>query len=91
MDCPNCGTYNPEDREVCWRCDQPLPKPKQVKKKNPQRSAQTWLYVAVALFAVITVLQMCGFKLPGMGGAEPEGRLLERPAIVYQMPEGFLG
>jgi len=91
MDCPNCGTYNPEGRETCWRCDKPLPKPKAVKKKNPQKSAQTWLYVAVALFAVITVLQMCGFKIPGMGGAEPEGHLQERPAIVYQVPEGSLG
>ncbi len=27
MDCPNCKTYNPEDRTVCWRCDKPLPRP----------------------------------------------------------------
>ncbi len=66
MNCPNCGTYNPDEREVCWRCDKPLPKPETKKKRDPQKSAQTWLYVVVAVFLLITVLQMCGFKVPGL-------------------------
>jgi hypothetical protein len=40
MNCPNCGTYNPDEREVCWRCDKPLPKPATKKKRDPQKSAQ---------------------------------------------------
>ena len=86
MDCPNCGTYNPEDRTVCWRCDKELPKPKQVKKRNPQKSAQMWLYVAIAVFFVITILQTCGVKLPfGPQSPEsgPEGYLPSRPPVVY--------
>ncbi len=78
MNCPNCGTYNPDDRTVCWRCDKELPKPKPQKKRNPQKSAQTWLYVIVAVFLVLTLMQTCGVRLPFGGQAPaqpPEGRL----------------
>jgi predicted nucleic acid-binding Zn ribbon protein len=71
MECPNCGTYNPEDREQCWRCDEPLPKPEEEEERNPQKRAQTWLYVAIAIFFVITLLQMCGVRLP-IGPQMPE-------------------
>lgn len=64
MNCPNCGTYNPEDRTTCWRCDKELPKPKPEKKKNPQKSAQTLLYVLIAVFVLFTVLRMCGVNTP---------------------------
>jgi predicted nucleic acid-binding Zn ribbon protein len=64
MNCPNCGTYNPDDRTVCWRCDKELPKPQPEKKKNPQKTAQIWLYIIVALFFIFTTLQTCGVKLP---------------------------
>ena len=88
MDCPNCGTYNPEDRNICWRCDAELPKPNPEKKRDPQKSAQTWLYVAIAVFLVITILQSCGFKFP-FGLQAPQapasgGQLPVRPHIVYQ-------
>ena len=85
MECPNCGMYNPEERDTCWRCDAELPTPTERKKKNPQKSAQTWLYVAVAIFAVVTVLQMCGIINPGGGQDQPSGALWQRPAIAYQM------
>ena len=88
MNCPKCGTYNPEDRTVCWRCNAELPKPKPVKKRDPQKSAQTWLYVAVALFFIITIAQSCGLKLPfgvQQGAPTPGSALPERPAIVYVM------
>lgn len=78
MNCPNCGTYNPDERDVCWRCDKPLPRPEPKKKRDPQKQAQTWLYVVVAVFVAITVLQMCGFKLPGM----------QQPA--QQQPGGYV-
>ena len=80
MKCPNCGTYNPEDRTICWRCDQELPKPKPQKRRNPQKTAQTWLYVIIAVFFVYTLLQTCGFRLPSApqtpSSGEPGGWLL---------------
>ncbi len=89
MNCPNCGVYNPEDREVCWRCDKPLPKPTPQKRRNPQQAARTWLYVAVAVFMIITLLQMCGIKLPfGVQTTTPQpGSYLgpQGPAVVYQV------
>jgi len=65
MDCPYCGAYNPEGRTTCWRCDRELPKPKPKKKRDPQQTAKLWLYIALAIFFVITILQTCGFRLPG--------------------------
>ena len=86
MDCPNCGTYNPEDRDICWRCDKPLPKQEQKKKRDPQKSAQTWLYVAIAVFFVFTILQMCGVTKIGVPQQPqpeaPSSYRLERPAVV---------
>ncbi len=34
MNCPNCNTWNPEDKEVCWRCQHELPKVQEKKKKR---------------------------------------------------------
>ncbi|HHX44083.1 MAG TPA: hypothetical protein GX714_08890 [Chloroflexi bacterium] len=97
MNCPNCGTYNPEGRTTCWRCDKELPKPKPQKRRNPQKSAQTWLYVIVAVFLVYTLLQMCGVPLPfGTQApipAEPSGGLLPSmppPAALGALLAGFL-
>ena len=86
MDCPNCGTYNPEDRTLCWRCNKELPKSTPKKKRNPQKTAQMWLNVANAVFIVITILQTGGVKLPfgpqapqqGPDSTSPDG-----PAVVY--------
>ena len=89
MDCPHCGTYNPAGRETCWRCDRELPKPKRSKKRDPQKTAQIWLYVAVAVFFIFTIAQTCGVKLPfGQVPREeqgPSGHLLRRPPIAYQI------
>lgn len=99
MNCPNCGTYNPEGRDICWRCDKPLPKPKAQKKKDPQKTARTWLYIAIAAFIVITILQTCGFRLPfgpqppqeqepsGYSGSSPPiARLVEKPWAIQPTP-----
>lgn len=77
MNCPNCGTYNPDDRTVCWRCDKELPKPQPEKKKNPQKTAQIWLYIIVALFFIFTTLQTCGVKLPR---SQPQGPQQSAPS-----------
>jgi predicted nucleic acid-binding Zn ribbon protein len=63
MNCPNCGVYNPEERKVCWRCDEELPKPKEPKKRRQAMSAgRMWLIVAIVLvvwlFLSLIVLPM---------------------------------
>ena len=69
MDCPNCGVYNPEDRTVCWRCDQELPKPKEAKKPRDPAALQRrmWLIVAVA----IVVWVLLTWLLPLLMGSGP--------------------
>jgi hypothetical protein len=60
MDCPNCGVYNPEERQVCWRCDQELPKPKPAKKPTDpaKRMRQMWIIlgIVVVLWILLTWL-----------------------------------
>jgi uncharacterized paraquat-inducible protein A len=68
MDCPNCKVYNPEERTVCWRCNQPLPKP--VVKKKRRLTSQQWLYVIVAVMIILMLANMCG--LPGLLPTPPE-------------------
>jgi len=70
MECPNCGTFNPDDRQNCWRCDAVLPTPKPKKKRDAQSSAKLWLYIAIAVFAVVTILQTCGISVPGLPSGE---------------------
>lgn len=92
MDCPNCGTYNPEDRDTCWRCDKPLPKPRQEKRRNPQQSARRWLYVIVAIFLLYTLLQTCGVRLPfGPQLPESEGGLVPPAAVTWQAGGAAIG
>ena len=89
MDCPYCGTYNPEDRQTCWRCGKELPPKKPKKKKDPQKSAQRWLYALVILFVVINILRTCGVKLPFLSSPQPatdsSGYRLSRPSVAYQV------
>jgi uncharacterized paraquat-inducible protein A len=68
MDCPNCHTYNPEGRTVCWRCDKPLPRPKPEKK--PRLTSQQWLYIIVGVMVLLMLANMCG--LPQLVG-QPQG------------------
>jgi hypothetical protein len=57
MDCPNCGVYNPEERDICWRCDQPLPKPEEKKKKkqDPQ-AAMRRMWIIIGIVLVVWIL-----------------------------------
>ena len=73
MDCPNCGVYNPEDRTVCWRCDQELPKPKPPKKQKDPAALQRrmWLIFAVALALWILLTWLLPMLLGGGGGSVP--------------------
>jgi len=56
MKCPNCGTWNPEDKKQCWRCDAMLPTPEEPK---PKRKRINWLWIALAIFVLFTVAQAC--------------------------------
>ena len=56
MDCPNCGVYNPEDRQVCWRCDQPLPKPKEPKKRGDPHQARRRMWIIIVIVVAIWIL-----------------------------------
>lgn len=55
--CPNCGTWNPDDKQVCWRCQTPLPKPEPT---QPRRAATylglpLWVWVVLALFFLMNL------------------------------------
>jgi predicted nucleic acid-binding Zn ribbon protein len=60
MDCPSCGTWNPDDKVVCWRCQTELPKPVEKRKKSAPRfflglPAWTWVIMALMLILLIGV------------------------------------
>jgi predicted nucleic acid-binding Zn ribbon protein len=67
MDCPNCGVYNPEERQVCWRCDEDLPKPQKPKKPvDPaKRMRQMWIILGIVLVLWILVTWLLPLLLGG--------------------------
>jgi hypothetical protein len=73
MDCPNCGVYNPEERTVCWRCDQELPKPQPPKKKADPALMQRrmWTIVGLALLLWILLTWLLPLLLGGGGSPAP--------------------
>ncbi len=71
MDCPNCGVYNPEDRMVCWRCDQELPKPKPAKKKSDPALMQRRMWLIVGLALLLWILFTWLLPLLFGGGGTP--------------------
>ena len=65
MECPKCGTWNPDDKTKCWRCSAELPRPSEPRKSR-KISSQTWLWVIAILFSLLTLLAQCGFFGGGM-------------------------
>ena len=62
MECPNCGTWNPDDKDVCWRCQAKLPRPQPEKKKRKTSflGLPIWAWVAIILLLVIgPLLNQC--------------------------------
>lgn len=55
--CLNCGTWNPEDKNVCWRCQAELPKPVIPKKRGPVRvlGLSIWIWLAIFFFVVMMI------------------------------------
>ncbi len=58
MDCQQCGTWNPDDRTFCWRCNEELPRPPQETKRRPGAgwSRRTWWIVIVAVLILWIVI-----------------------------------
>lgn len=77
MDCPECGTWNPDDKVRCWRCNAQLPSLPEPRKRRARgtrsNSAQVWIWVmAVLLLVVMTLIQCAVLRRGGEGGV---GRL----------------
>lgn len=71
MDCPNCGVYNPEDRQNCWRCNQELPRPEESKKRRDPALAMRRMWIIIVIVLVIWILMT--WLLPSLlgGGNAP--------------------
>ena len=54
MDCPKCGTWNPDDKRVCWRCQAEMPKPVEKKTRKPSifLGLPIWSWVLLALMLI---------------------------------------
>lgn len=72
----------------CWRCDKELPKLQTKRKRDPQKSAQVWLYVVAVAFLLFTLLQTCGVKMPW--SAQPKqgttGLVVPAEPVNYGLP-----
>lgn len=68
-DCPNCGTWNPDDKDLCWRCQEPLPKPVEKAKRKPTVifGLPLWAWVVVLLIFFAPMLGQCLFVGPPTG------------------------
>lgn len=61
MDCPNCGTWNPDDKTVCWRCQTELPKPEQKQERKPLLifGLPAWIFAVIVAFLLMPWLYQC--------------------------------
>lgn len=59
--CPNCNTWNPDDKTICWRCQAELPKPQEKAKKTVRRFAglPLYLWMAMVFFVVMMLATRC--------------------------------
>jgi len=61
-DCTNCGTWNPDDKDVCWRCQTKLPR---VEEKKPKRKPAVffglpaWTWIIVVLLFLAPMFSQC--------------------------------
>ena len=53
--CLNCGTWNPDDKIVCWRCQTELPKPQPKKQRRNLRilGLPLWIWLALVFFLIL--------------------------------------
>jgi hypothetical protein len=72
MNCPNCGVYNPDERQVCWRCDKELPKPKEPKKRGPFLTPfRMWLLLGIGLLFWILLTWLGPLLFSGSAAPTP--------------------
>ena len=60
MNCPNCNTWNPDDKDLCWRCQTPMPKPPPPKKKQ-SAGFPPWVWIVMAILFALAMLAQCYF------------------------------
>ena len=67
MDCPNCHTWNPDDKLVCLRCQTELPRPVEKKQKQGPTlflGLPVWTWVVVVLMLIaFYFIQSQAFRL----------------------------
>ncbi len=67
-DCTNCGTWNPEDKDFCWRCSTRLPTPVEPKpKRQTFAGLPIWVWVALAVLFVAMNFGSCMLINPPAG------------------------
>lgn len=69
MNCPKCGTWNPDDKRVCWRCQAELPKPVEKKPKKPAvfLGLPVWSWILLAFMLILWLSATC---LPSLIGGQ---------------------
>jgi hypothetical protein len=79
MDCPECKTWNPDDKLRCWRCNATLPMPEPPRKRHVNR--QMWIWIGFIVILVLSTLIRCAIS--SGGGAEEVGWLLFSVMVRY--------
>ena len=69
MNCPNCNTWNPDDKDVCWRCQTQMPRPVDKKPRKPMVvfGLPVWAWVVVLVIFFAPLLGQCFFVGPPPG------------------------
>ena len=59
--CPSCGTWNPDDKALCWRCQTELPRPQPKKQRTTRRfvGLPLYLWIAMVFFVVMMISVQC--------------------------------
>jgi predicted nucleic acid-binding Zn ribbon protein len=59
--CTNCGTWNPDDKNICWRCQTVLPKPVEKKVRTQRRFAglPLYLWIVMIFFFIMLFASRC--------------------------------
>lgn len=60
--CTKCSTWNPDDKNFCWRCGAELPKPVAPKaKRTPMlfMGIPVWMWLLMVLFFATLFLGQC--------------------------------
>jgi len=82
MDCRNCGTYNPENRTQCWKCDELLPAKKDTKRRDPQVGRMgPWTWIILVVLGAVWMLGMCN---SGAQTAATSGSGSHSPTVIVQ-------